>query len=176
MAGQKVRWWTCTGMRTGTMINRTRRLAFGTALIASAVVALTALPASAQEEKGTETDERIAEFNQRLEEARERLQLTDEQVEQLLPVLKESFEATREVLEKHGIDLRNWAEGGRNRRLNLRQLRTLGRDMNEVQEALLEKIEELGFLSDKQFAEFKRVQDEHRKALRDRFRARRGPF
>ena len=153
------------------MINRTSGLSFAVALMASAAVALTAMPAGAQE---PEADERMAELQQRLDEARERLELGDEQIEQLLPVLRENFEATRAVLERHGINVRSLGEGASNRRLNLRQLRALSRDLDEVREAMFNRIEELGFLSDEQFAEFKTIQEEQREALRERLRARRG--
>ena len=163
-------WRTRSRMRTS-MINRTRRFAFGAALIMSMVVALTALPANAQE-KEVGTDERIAELTQRLAETQERLQLTDEQIEQLLPLLKENLQTTKTVLEEHGIDLQNRTEGDSDRRPSLRKLRALDRDLDDVREALLDKIEELGFLSDEQFSEFKKVQKEQRKALRGRLRDR----
>ena len=154
------------------MVHRTKRpmLVFAAALMAFAGVIAEAAPANAQE---PEADVRMAELQQRLEAARERLQLSDEQVEQLLPIILESFEGTMAVLEEHGIDVLSLAEGGANPRLNLRQLRALGRDMDEVREAMFEKIEELGFLSDEQFAEFKKIQEEQRAALRERLRSRR---
>ena len=154
------------------MNNRTSRLSFAVALMASAAVVPTATPAGAQE---PQANERMAELQQRLDEARERLMLDDEQIEQLLPVLRENFDSTRAVLERHGINLQNLVESGSNRRrLNLRQLRALGGDLDEVREAMFTKIEELGFLSDEQFAEFKEIQEEQRAALRERLRARRG--
>ncbi len=145
--------------------------AIAAAMIASAAMALAAVPAGAQE---PEADARMAELQVRLEEARERLGLSDEQVEQLLPVVLASFEGTMAVLEEHGIDVLSLTEGGPRRRLNLRQLRALGRDLDDVREAMFEKIEELGFLSEEQFAEFKKIQEEQRAALRERLRARRG--
>lgn len=153
------------------MINRTGGISFVAALMASAAVALTATPAGAQE---PEADERLAELQQRLDEARERLKLSDEQIEQLLPVLRENFDSTLAVLEKHGFNVQSLAEDDSDRRLNLRQLRALGGDLDEVREAMFKKIEELGFLSDEQFAEFKKIQEEQRAALRERMRARRG--
>ena len=156
-----------------TMINIIGRPmpAIAAAMIASAAMALAAVPAGAQE---PEADARMAELQVRLEEARERLGLSDEQVEQLLPVVLASFEGTMAVLEEHGIDVLSLTEGGPRRRLNLRQLRALGRDLDDVREAMFEKIEELGFLSEEQFAEFKKIQEEQRAALRERLRARRG--
>ena len=170
MSGERMRQRTHINSRTGTMINRTKGISFAAALIAVAV-ALAATPAGAQEPGA---DERMAELQQRLDDARERLKLSDEQIEQLLPVLGENFDSTRVVLEKHGINLLSRAEGDSNRRLNLRQLRSLSRDLDEVREAMFKKIEELGFLSDEQFAEFKKIQEEQTAALRERLRARRG--
>ena len=158
------------------MIDRTGRpvLAVAAAVMAWAAVAAMGAPASAQEQEA-EADERMAQLQERLDAARERLQLTDEQVEQLLPLLRESFEGTMAVLEENGIDMRSRAEGSSSgRRLNLRQLRSLSRDLDEVRETMYEKIEELGFLSEEQFDEFKKLQQEQRDALRERLRARRG--
>lgn len=167
---------------------RMTHILFVMALVVFVMVALTAPPASAQEEetKGKEKTEeakehveeaegkdRSADFEESLQEARERLQLTDEQVEPLLQIVWDSFEAGRAVLEAHGIDLESLAEGGSNRQLNLRQLRKFQRDMDVVHEAMFTKIEEQGFLSDEQFAEFKKLQEEQREALRERLRARR---
>ncbi len=157
-------------------MHRTRRpvpVVIAAALMASAAVAVTAAPVAAQETEPGE-EERLTDLRQRLEEARERLQLSDEQVEQLRPVLMEGFEGTMAILEEHGIDVPSLTEGRSNRRLNLRQLRALGRDLDEVRGAMYEKIEELGFLTDEQFAEFKDMQEERRAALRERLRARRG--
>ena len=102
------------------------------------------------------------------------LRLSDEQTEQLLPLLRESFEGTMTVLEEHGINIQSLTEGSSSRRLNLRRLRALRRDLDAIQEAVFEKIEELGFLSEEQFDEFKKMQEEQRGALRERLRARRG--
>ena len=155
------------------MMRRTEgpSLAIAATLMAFAAGAGTTVPAAAQE---AGADERMAELQQRLDSARARLQLTDEQVEQLLPVLTENLQATMAVLQEHGIDMRSLGEGRSNRRLNLRQLRALGRDLDEAREAMFEKIEELGFLSDEQFAEFRKIQEEQREALRERLRAGRG--
>lgn len=157
------------------MINRTRRpvLPVAAALLACAVGALSGVPASAQQPEA-EADERLAELQQTLEAAREQLRLSDEQIDQLLPLLRESFEGTMTVLEEHGINIQSLTEGSSSRRLNLRQLRALRRDLDAIQEAMFEKIEELGFLNEEQFDEFKKMQEEQRGALRERLRARRG--
>ena len=144
------------------------RLSVAAALAAFAGIALSTPALQAQEE---EVDERAEELQQRVEETRERLQLTDEQIDLLVPLLQESFEGTRAVLEEHGIDLGAGRESGR--RLNIRQARSLRGDLDEVQEELYEKIEEAGFLSDEQFEEFKKIQEEQREAMRERIRARR---
>ena len=148
-----------------------RSLSFAASWLA--VAALAAPPPGLQHTQSG-TDERRAEVEARLEAARERLQLSDEQEEQLVPILGESLEATMAVLEKHGVSLQEGAGGRANRRRNLRRLRALGSDLDEVREALLAKIEAAGFLTDQQFAEFKKIQEEQRATLRERMRAQRG--
>ena len=128
---------------------------------------------TAQAQGEAEANERIEELQQRLEETRERLQLTDEQIELLTPLLRESFENTRAVLEEHGIDVGDRDVRRSDRRPNLRRLRALRGDLDEVQEVLYEKIEEAGFLSDEQFEEFKKIQEEQREAMRERIGGRR---
>lgn len=141
-----------------------------TSLVASVAAILAAGPAGAQESEAA-ADERLAELQERVEAVRERLGLDDEQVEQLKPILLENFESTRAVLQEHGFSAENRAEGGSNRRPNLRQLRSLGRDLDGVREAMFDEIEKLGFLTDDQFDEFKKIQEELRAALRERLRA-----
>lgn len=152
--------------RPGTATNRRGKVTLCATLLAVLALAPTADTSAAQEPEG---EEAMAQIEKRLEEARERLALTDAQVEQLVPLLVESLQATMAVFEEHGIDLRSMAEGSSSRP-NLRRLRALRGDLDEVQEALYEKIEEADFLSEEQFAEFKKMQEEQREALRERLR------
>ena len=145
-------------------------LALGALLAASAALG-TPVATTAQESQ----DERLEALRQRMEETRERLGLTDEQIEQLTPILQEGFEAQRAVLEEHGISLESPpAERSGSRLGRLRQMRQLGRDLDEVREATFGKIEESGILSEAQLAEYAELQEELRQALRERIRSRRG--
>ena len=112
---------------------------------------------------------RLGEFVERLEETRSRLDLTDEQVEQIRPILRSSFEAQARVLRKHGIDLER--RSGKDRRLGLRQLRQLGRDLDAVRKQTLEKLS--GKLTNTQIEEYGKIQQERRQAMRKRLRQRR---
>ena len=119
-----------------------------------------------QEESRTE---QLEELRQRLEEARTRLDLTDEQVEQVKPILRAGSEAVLGVLQEHGIDLQD-RSGGANR-LRFRQLRRLQRDLNAVREQTLEDLDAV--LTDEQLEIYKEIQEENRQAMRERLRQRR---
>lgn len=109
------------------------------------------------------------ELRQRLEEARIRLDLTDEQIEQVRPILRAEFEALQGVLQEHGIDLRD-RSGGANRP-GLRQLRRLRRDLNAVLERSLEDLGEV--LTDEQLETYKEMREENQQAMRESLRQRR---
>ena len=69
----------------------------------------------------------LPEFEAVMEDARARLGLTEEQVEQLMPILAARFEAQVAILEEHGIRGESGDVGGRSSLENLRQLeRALG--------------------------------------------------
>ena len=130
------------------------------------LIAGNASPAAAQD---ADREAQRAEFLERLEEVRSRLDLTDEQVEQVTPILRASFEALREVLQKHGIDPRGGSRGAG--RLGLRGLRNLQRDVAPVREQVLEDLGEV--LTDEQLEIYKEIQEENRQAMRQRLRERR---
>ena len=110
--------------------------------------------------------ERADPLRQRLEEARTRLNLTDQQVDQVRPILRAGFDAMLEVLEEHGIDIGD--RSGSGRRLRFRQLRRLQRDLDAVDE---QTIEDLGaVLNDEQIENYKEIQEENREAMRERLR------
>lgn len=142
------------------------------AIVIAAIVWCTAPAAGSastalgQEEARTE---QLEELRQRLEEARTRLDLTDEQVEQVRPILRAGSEAILGVLQEHGIDLRD-RSGGANR-LGFRQLRRLQRDLNAVREQTLEELDAV--LTDEQLEIYEEMQEENRQAMRERLRQRR---
>ena len=110
-----------------------------------------------------------ARLQERLTEARGRLHLTDDQIEQIKPILRAGVEAQMEVLQKHGIDLRN--RTGANKRLGFRTLRRLGRDLDAVRTQTIEKLDTV--LTDEQIKEYKKIQEERKQAMRKRLRQRR---
>ena len=126
-------------------------------------------PAPAAAATAGQEEEQAEALQQRLEETRARLNLTDEQVDQVRPILRAGFEAMLEVFEEHGIDPAN--PSGSGRRLRLRQLRRLQQDLNALGERTLE---ELGaVLNDEQIEGYKEIQKENREAIRERLRGRR---
>lgn len=127
-------------------------------------LAFAALPAAQAEE------DRAAQFEERIAETKARLNLSDEQLEQLTPVLKSSFEAQMAVLEKHGIDLEN-RESGNQKKLGFREARRLRNDLDVVRKSTLEQVK--GILSEGQFSEYKKIQDERKKKMREMIKDRR---
>ena len=130
---------------------------------------LTAGGASVVSVEDADRDPRRAQLQQRLEEARPRLRLTGDQIEQIRPILRSSFEAQASVLRKHGIDLER--RSGKDRRLGFRQLRQLGRDLDAVRKQTIEKLS--GKLTNTQIEEYGKIQQERRQAMRKRLRQRR---
>lgn len=128
------------------------------------VIGIVAWPTAWSEE------DRAAQIEARIAETRERLKLSDEQVEQLTPILKSSIEAQMGVLEKHGIDLEN-RDSENQKRLSFREARKLRKDLDVVRKSSLEQVE--GILSEKQFAEYKEIQEERRKKMREMIKDRR---
>ena len=137
------------------------------AIIAILTVTAVSLPTiSAQD---SDRDAQRLRLQKRLTEARARLRLTDDQIEQIQPILRSSVEAQARVLRKHGIDLER--RSGKDRRLGFRQLRRLGRDLDAVRQQTIEKLS--GKLTDAQIEEYRKIQQELRQAMRKRLRQRR---
>ena len=74
------------------------------------------------------------------------------------------------VLEKHGIDLEN-RDSGNQKKLGFREARKLRKDLDVVRESTLDQVE--GILSEEQFAEYKKIQDERKKKMREMIKERR---
>ena len=121
---------------------------------------------------GQDADHRaqVTQFLERLEKTRARLNLTDEQAEQVRPILRAGFEAQKKVLQKHGIEIRPGAEAPG--RLSLLELRRLNRDLAKVREQTLDKLSDI--LTDEQIKVYREIQQERRQELRERLRKRRG--
>ena len=115
-------------------------------------------------------DDRAAQIEERIVETKERLDLSDEQIEQLTPVLKSGFEAQMAVLENHGINLEN-RDSGTQKKLGFREARKLRKDLDSVRDSTLEQIESI--VTEEQFAEYKKIQDERKEKMREMIKNRR---
>lgn len=133
---------------------------------------LAAVVTSATGQEDTTQADRIDQFEARMVESKERLNLTDEQVERVKPIIRSSLEATLLVLEEHGVDLEQRAEGNTGKRLSFRELRSVGRDMKKIRAKELDELSEV--LDDEQLAEYESIQEERRNELRAKIRERRG--
>jgi len=127
-------------------------------------LAITALPAAQTEE------DRAAQFEARIAETKARLNLSDEQIEQLTPILESGFEAQMVVLEKNGIDLKNGDPNNR-KKLGFRAARKLGKEMDAARADTSDEVEKI--LSDEQFSEYKEIQAERKKKMREMIKERR---
>jgi hypothetical protein len=103
---------------------------------------------------------------ERLAEAKARLDLSDEQLEQVKPVMEEAVKAQRSVLARYGIDLE--AEGGPENKLGMLEARKLKKDLAKVREETLEQLDDI--LTDEQLEEFRKMQEENREAMKSRIR------
>lgn len=106
---------------------------------------------------------------QRMEEVTSRLGLSDEQVEQLAPVLEKSRAAQQEILSKYGIDLESGS--GPSQKLGMRNGRAMRQELDVVRSDMLAEVE--GILTNEQFEAFKQIQEERRAEMRERVRSRR---
>lgn len=82
----------------------------------------------------------------------------------LEPVLRRSFEHRAEVLQRYGV--------GRDRseRPSLRQARALRNDLEELRKQTEAEVETI--LDSRQMAEYRKIQEEMREAIRQRIRER----
>ncbi len=128
------------------------------------VVTLIALLAGGTHAKAD--DDRAAMAQEQMRQTFERLELTEEQIEQVEPVLRESAAARHEILSKYGMDpeSRQSSEG----KPGMREMRTMRKEMEAVRKNVLDQLEPI--LSEEQFQEFKLMQDERRAEMRERIR------
>ncbi len=111
-------------------------------------------------------EDRAAQVEQRMEEARTRLNLSDEQVDQVAPLLEESMRAQQNIMESYGIDPGNQAGM---EKIGLRQARAMSRELNAVRSSTVDALG--GVLTDQQLDEFKAMQEERKAEMRERMRA-----
>jgi len=127
------------------------------ATVLGMLVVLAIQPVWADPDRGALVEERLAE-------AKVRLDLSDEQLEQVKPIMKATIEAQRSILAQFGIDLE--AEGDPKTRLGLRKARQLRSELTEIRAGTLENLDDI--LSDEQLNEFRKIQEESRQAMRNR--------
>ena len=112
------------------------------------------------------SEEQQAKLQERMAETRARLELTDEQVEQMQPVMQSATEAQQAILQRYGIDL---DDPSSNKRLGFRDARKLKSDMSKVRSDTVKQLEQI--LSDEQLKEFKKIQEERRQEIKQRIQA-----
>lgn len=102
-------------------------------------------------------------------EANARLNLTDEQAEQVAPILQSNFEAQRAVFLDYGLDI----ESGKRpaKKLGFMQLRAMGRELEAVRVGTRDALKDV--LNEEQMREYASMQNERRNELRERIRAAR---
>lgn len=126
------------------------------------VLALFSLPVRTQ-------DAQAGQFQQHMEEARERLQLSDEQVQQMAPVMARSLESQQRILSSYGIDLES--RSGPAQKLGPRQAMAMRDELTAVRADTVGALE--GILTREQLDEFKRMQEERQAEIRARMRENR---
>lgn len=114
-------------------------------------------------------DDRAAGAEQRMAEMRARLDLSDAQVEALTPVLAESMAVQQSVLSKYGINLESGS--GAAQKLRPRDAMAMKKELDVVRTDTLQAVDDI--LTDEQFDEFKRIQDERQAAMQKRIRGER---
>ena len=112
------------------------------------------------------SSDRAAQVEQRMEEVRERLDLSDEQLQQMMPVIEESISKRRAILSSYGIDpeKRTDIKG----QLGLRKALAMKKELDAVRADTLQGLN--GILTKEQFEEFKRMQAERQAEMRERIR------
>lgn len=111
------------------------------------------------------TEEQRDQIIQRLEDTRQRLNLTEEQRVTLEPILRESFEKRAAILNKYGVSRDSGS------RQSLRQLRAMRGELDTVRNQTEKEVAKI--LDNRQMAEFLKIQEENRAAMRERIRDRR---
>jgi hypothetical protein len=114
-------------------------------------------------------DERAAKAQEQMQQTFERLELTDEQIEQVKPVLQESASAQQEILASYGMDPQSRQNSAS--KPGLRQMRAMRSEMEGVRKDTINELEPI--LSNEQLDEFKLIQQERRAEMKERMRASR---
>lgn len=114
-------------------------------------------------------DDRAAMVQKQMQQTFERLELTDEQIEQVKPVLEVSVASMQQILLSYGMDPES--RQGSAEKPQFRKMRAMRKEMHAVRENTLAELELI--LSDEQLEEFKRIQGERQAEMRERMRGAR---
>lgn len=125
-----------------------------TILLAALMIA--AAPASAEESTAARSQ---------LQETVERLGLTDDQKEQVEPVLEQAASKRDRILAKYGINPDN---PNNSKKPRLRTMRSVKKEMDALREDTASKLK--GILTAEQLSEYEQVQKERQEAMRERMR------
>ena len=106
-------------------------------------------------------DDRLGDFEERIEEFQTRLNLTDDQLDDMRPVMAESFEKILLALDDAGLE-----QGGGRESLSRRDRIRLGRQIRDIQEETDKEIREI--LDGDEMEEYEKIQEERREQLRAR--------
>ena len=131
---------------------------------AAASIALIVLLATGMQ--AVAEDDRTEKAKEQIQQTIERLELTDEQAEQVKPVLEESAAARQEILSSYGMDPESRQDSVG--KPGIRKMRAMRNEMNTLRENTLGELEQV--LSDEQLEEFKRIQEERQAEMRERMR------
>ncbi len=111
-------------------------------------------------------DDRATMMREEMLQIFERLELTDEQIEQVEPVLQESARARRDIMAKYGMDPRSRqnAESKPSRS----QMMAMRNEMEAVRKKTFAELEQI--LNAEQLEEFDVIRQERRAEMRERMR------
>ena len=117
-----------------------------------------------------DTLERSAQAEQQIEAIKARLNLTEEQKQQVAPILENSMERRQSILKNYGIDLENH-EAKSGKKMGFRTARKLKKEMDEARSKTLTELKSV--LTDVQLTEYKKIQEEMSRKRRSRMKSAR---
>lgn len=109
------------------------------------------------------------DLEQQITDMKKRLALTEDQSEQIKPVIEKSIAARREILKKYGIDP---TKGDRQsfKKLSFSDKRKLRGELKEIKKTTHDKLEVI--LSEEQMDEYEGMQKERKEKLREHMKNR----
>ena len=115
--------------------------------------------------------DRFAQLEKMIETAKHRLVLSDEQLEQIRPILKSNFEKRQQILKENGVDINSIKIEGSYERPSFQELRAIKKDLTVIRKETSTALSKV--LMDQQMNEYYKIEEERREKVRDRIRSRR---